>query len=397
MQPTDAGLRLVLVSSRYWPLVSETERWIANLAIELRSLGARPTIVSARWSSNWPAYVSHQGVPVVRLSPPPRGGWSNYRYVRELSRWLRKGVNQFDVVHVSGLRHEAYGAVTAVVGRNCPVVLQPHGSGVHGDCTWQATTRVGKRIRRRCREAQAVLATTEADEHELLAAGYAREQIVRIPTGARLPAARTGAMKEEARKALAAVNHDLAAPPMVPVAVCIQRLIKDRALDDLLRAWREVGKRFPNAALWIVGDGPDRKEIFEQIVDMELHHRVFLPGSFDDLEEVLLAADVCVVPTTESGSTTLDAMAAGLPVVSVSSSDSRAMMEAGHHGLLFPEGEPSALAAAVCQIIESQTLGARLGKAARQRVQEQHSLKVAATRHLELYQRLLSLRERTSG
>jgi hypothetical protein len=221
-----SGLRVLIVSSRYWPLVSEPERYLAELAVEFCRAGLNPTILSARWCPSWPALVTHQQMPVFRLSPPPCGGWATYRFLRELSRWVRRRHDQFDVVLVGSLRHEAY----AVLGVEMPlpVVLTPQSYGSDGDCCWQGESRIGKRIRRRCRSACAIVVSNSSGKDELVASGYAEGRIFQVLPGVRESACRSAERQYRARQSLAAVNHDLQVSVFSPVVVCIERLLPER-------------------------------------------------------------------------------------------------------------------------------------------------------------------------
>ncbi len=64
------GLRLVLVTRRFWPLVGGAETATANLARGLRGLGVTPTILTGRHDAQWPADVVYREIPVHRLHFP---------------------------------------------------------------------------------------------------------------------------------------------------------------------------------------------------------------------------------------------------------------------------------------------------------------------------------------
>ena len=117
-------LRLVLVSPRYWPLVGETEQFVAELAEGLRREAVVPTILTARWSGDWPPETVHREMRVIRLSPPPLSNWSTYRYLCSLARWMRSHRHEIDIVYAMNLRHEAYAALGAVRGLPIGVVLR---------------------------------------------------------------------------------------------------------------------------------------------------------------------------------------------------------------------------------------------------------------------------------
>jgi glycosyltransferase involved in cell wall biosynthesis len=238
--------------------------------------------------------------------------------------------------------------------------------------------------------AAAVVAHTDSTKQDLRANGYPADQIALIPPGAQVLTVRTAKSRYQARLALGDANHDLSVAEYSPIVVCVDRLVEGRGLTGLIAAWESVANRWPSAKLWIIGDGSDRSRLYESIVDRQLHHQVFLPGSFDELDEVFQAADLYVAPAepAEHTSTLLAAMAAGLPVIAGATRGNRAMMDSGVHGLLIAPGDQRALSVAISQVLENPSLGTQLGDAARRRVNERYSLLRVAQDHLGLFTRL---------
>jgi glycosyltransferase involved in cell wall biosynthesis len=289
------------LTRRFWPLVGGAEVVMANLAAEFRRQGHAATIVTAQWEKHWPRDLVHREVPVVRMPQPKLRTWGTLRYMYALGSWLSAQRSQLDGVLVSMLKHDAYAAVGALRGSGVPVVVRAEGGGAAGDCQWQATARFGMRIRRRCYEADAIVAPSDAIGAELLAAGYDPAKIKRIDNGVRLPPPRAPLAREAARSALAEANWDLKCEPDAPVAVYTGRLHPDKGLLDLVQAWPTVAKRWPNARLWLIGEGPQREELFERIGDLGFRYQVCLPGSFDEIDDVLAAADLFVLPSYSEG------------------------------------------------------------------------------------------------
>ena len=116
-------LRLVLVTRRFWPMVGGAERAVAELAAELANRAVPVTLLTARWQPSWPAEINYRGVPVVRLPNPRLRAWGTFRYMQALGRWLRRHRDEYDLVYVSMLKHDAYAALAAV-GGDAPVVLR---------------------------------------------------------------------------------------------------------------------------------------------------------------------------------------------------------------------------------------------------------------------------------
>ena len=383
-----SGLRLALITRRFWPLVGGAEMVMANLADEFVRLGHEPRIVTACWEPNWPRELVHREVPVTRLANPHQRGWGTFRYMSALWRWLRRNSETLDGVIVSMLKHDAYTAVGALQASPVPVILRAEGAGATGDCEWQRTARFGGRIKRRCALADALVGPGEAVCAELRTE-YRAESVHFIANGVRIPPPRDPKRQAAARRALAEVNFDLAADSEAPVAVFTGRLHRAKGLRELVVAWSRVVRQKPAARLWLVGEGPDREELYDLILDRDLRGRVLMPGAFDWIDEILLAADLFVLPSHEEGMSLslLEAMAAGVPVVATDIPGNRKLICPGQHGLLVPPRNPDALAEAILQQLDESILARARARAARERVEREFSLTRMAERHLDLIRR----------
>lgn len=383
--------RLVLVTRRFWPLVGGAERAMANLATELAARGLEVTVLTARWEPHWPAEIAYREVPVVRVPQASVRYWGTLQYMRAVRRWLRENPDRYDLVCVSMLKHSAYATLREVVGR-VPVVLRAAGGGRSGDCIWQLEARMGARIKRRCMRADAFIAPSHTIQRELVAAGYPRARIHYLPNGVRIPPPVDDEAKRRARVALATANASLVLPDQAPLAVFTGRIDAAKGLAELVAAWRMVADRRRDARLWIVGDGPFESDLRRQIEAEDLSSRVVLTGIFDDVSDVLAAADLFVLPSHEEGmsQSLLEAMAAGLPTVASDIVGNRSLLDDGREGRLVPPRRADTLAAAILAMIENPADAAELGAAARQRVSREHSLERMADDYLAVFERVLA-------
>ncbi|MDP6444567.1 MAG: glycosyltransferase family 4 protein [Pirellulaceae bacterium] len=380
-----SGLRIAMVTRRYWPLVGGAEMVMSNLTSEFLALGHRPQVVTAQWESDWPTEVVHREAPVVRLPNPKQRGWGTLRYMTALARYFRQRRDQFDCVLVSMLKHDAY-VVLGALEEHLPVVLRAEGAGETGDCHWHEVGRFGRRIRKRCQAAHAFIAPSEAIRAEMAAAGFDDERLHFVANGVALGGPRDEPVRLAARAALGEANHDLVVFEDSPVIVYTGRLHANKGLFELIKAFRPIAEQFPNARLWLIGEGPEREQLFDSVVDMGLHHQVFLPGVFDDIGELLLAADMFVLPSYQEGMSIslLEAMGARLPVVASDIPGNRTLVENDRHGLLVPVKNVAALSAAMMALLQDPPRADRLAAAAQQRVRDEFSLLAMAERHLEL-------------
>ncbi|MAD80948.1 MAG: hypothetical protein CMJ50_08920 [Planctomycetaceae bacterium] len=380
------SLRLLIVTPRYWPLADKTERGLATLVEALHLQGVRSTILTAAWGPDWPRHVIHREIPVHRVPHPPQGGWHTLRFLRRISRWLRDHRSQFDVVYVANLRNEAYAIIGALLRDQVSVVLR---AGEH-DMAWQQQARFGRRVKVRCQQADAIVVNSVRSAQALVEAGYDRRRIHEIPWGVPVAQERSSAARIEARQALAAANHDLAAGDVTPIAVCVTRLDNCSSLRPLVATWKIIAARWPGAKLWLIGDGPQRHDVYDVVVDHGLHRDLFMPGSFDELGDVFQAADLCIAinQSVADSPALLQAMAAGLPIIADENDANRDVLKDGVQGLLVPNQEVPALTAAISKLLETPHLAAQMSAASRLLATERHSLAASAFRHLSLFEQL---------
>ena len=391
--------RVVLIARRFWPLTGGAERATANLARGLLDQGARPSIVTARADTHWPGEVCWREMPVHRLPFPQRFGWGMMRYMIGLSRWLRKNRSAIDLVCVSRLAHEAHAALGALAGSGIPVVLRAEASELPDEVTWTRHSGPPGRVRRRWLAADAVVATGSQAHERVLAAGFDPRRVHRIPNGVAITLERDPAARAAARRALAEANEEMRVPRNMPVAVCLGQLTPDHAFDRVVRAWSDVAREWPFARLWLIGEGEEREHLYRQIRRADLVGRVLLPGPFDEVDDLLQAADLMILPAAAGNEplALLEAVAAGLPVVASRSPGHTEWVVPGVTGRLFPLEDERGLAAAVVDAFRDQDAGNRMAASARQRLRHQRGIRETATAHLALFEQLLGSATRSTS
>ena len=168
---------------------------------------------------------------------------------------------------------------------------------------------------------------------------------------------------------------DFSATP--PTIISIGRLIEKKGFADLVEACRLLRARGVDFGCKIIGEGPLQAALQEQITAGGLTGVVLLTGALAQSEVVSRLARAAVfalpcVPETGGGmdnlpTVVMEAMAAGLPVVSTSIGGVPEMVADTTTGLLVPARQPAALADALGQLLADQELARSLGEAGRQR------------------------------
>ncbi len=152
-----------------------------------------------------------------------------------------------------------------------------------------------------------------------------------------------------------------------PIVLAAGRLTPQKGFDRLIEAFAVVARTHPGWTLHICGRGPRHDALQQQIVAHDLAHRVILMGSIADLEEQMAGASMFVLSSRFEGlpMVMLEAMRKGLPVVSFDCPTGPVEVIAdGEDGVLVPEGDVGALAAAMIDLIEDEGKRRRLGASA---------------------------------
>jgi phosphatidylinositol alpha 1,6-mannosyltransferase len=148
-----------------------------------------------------------------------------------------------------------------------------------------------------------------------------------------------------------------------PVLLYVGRLAREKNLDYLVAAVRELEGRGTVFRLVIAGDGPMRRRL------ATLLPRAHFTGHLrqDQLAAWYASADVFVFPAANEtfGNVVLEAFASGLPVVAVARGGVQELVRPGRNGYLAPPDAPAVFAEITRALLERPALLARLSENAR--------------------------------
>jgi glycosyltransferase involved in cell wall biosynthesis len=198
----------------------------------------------------------------------------------------------------------------------------------------------------------------------------------RAVTGWRLDPARLTLVPDGIDCALFAAAADARPPAARPFTVgSVAVLREEKRLDLLLEAFAIVRATVP-ARLVIAGDGPERKALEARARALGLVADVEFTGFITDVENVYPDLDVFVLSseTEQTPNSVLQAMAAGLPVVSTDVGDVRQMIAPESAPYLTPAGDVAGLAWHILTLARDPSLRRRLAEANRRRAFEAFDL-----------------------
>ena len=319
------------------------------------------------------------GVPVRLVAPLPLG-LVGARRVPALVRLLRRERPAVFHAHMSSPVACKWGLAAAVLAR-VPAVLGTVQVGAYEPPDHSAYLQ----LRALARGVDRYLAVS-------------REIAAELTGGLGWPAERV----EVVYNAVDAARAAVAAPPGLreqlggsttrPLVLTPARLNPQKGHRVLLEAAAEV----PDALFLLAGDGPERAPLEAEAERLGVADRVRFLGRREDVPQLLAACDVFALPSLYEGSSlaVLEAMAAGIPIVSSAIGGTEELIDDGHSGLLVAPGDAKALAAALRRVLDDPELRQSLAARARERVDAGLTREQMATRVTSIYRELLGSPDR---
>jgi phosphatidylinositol alpha-1,6-mannosyltransferase len=179
-----------------------------------------------------------------------------------------------------------------------------------------------------------------------------------------------------------------------PLVVFLGRVVEEKGVLDLVRAFATIRGRFPTSRLTVVGRGNDCDAVSQLAVSLGLDDSVDQPGWTVPSEVVnwFTAADVVVAPSwfEAQGLSVMEAQAAGAAVVATNVGGIPDVIEDGRTGILVEPRDPEALAAAVISLLDDPARAAAIGRRAGEQATHRFSREATAQAFASLYQRVLA-------
>lgn len=375
-----------MISPQFRPLIGGYERAAERLASELAGRGHHVTVVAERRSGKWPRRERIGGFTLQRL-------WCCYHprlhMVSSLcffaSFLLIRGMH-YDLFHIH--QYGAHCSLAILVGKimRRPVVLKITSTKEQSiENSLNRSSLVWKYIVSRLyRKADAYLAPSRRAFAEVSSFEFNSGRIHLAHNGLQTEAffPCTTDVKQGIRSSLGLRCRFM--------ALFCGRLAEPKNPDGLLRVWPEVTREVPGSLLCVVGDGPLRSSMMEQIINQKLENSVMLVRAQSDVLPWYHAADLFILPSHLEGlsNSLLEALSCGLPIVSTAVSGSTDVFRLGDVGELVPVRNLQALRDAVIRILKDSRRMRRCGMDARRVAVRHFSISLAADQVIELYRTL---------
>lgn len=399
-------LTVALPTSSFLPGLGGVEVGLHNIALRLQQRGHRPVVMVT--APHRAALRHGWSLPYEVIGFPPKI-WGLLRWCPPLGfalldawfEWMYRRY-RFDVWHCTMVWPTGVALVHyARTRRAIPHLVRCAGEDIQREPAIGYGARLNPRIdalvRRWLPQADRLVAMTDTVAAEYRAIGVAEDKIAMVPNG--VDVARLQRPTDRL-----ATRRRLGIGPEEKVVLAVGRNHPKKSFITLLEATAVMkAQGLTGFRMVIAGLGTNalraHAEKLGVLTETILIEQIGAPDSKltplalppDELVALYQTADLFVLPSiTETfGIVLVEAMAAGLPVVTTDAPGCRDIIRNGRDGLMVPPGDPAALADTVARVLADPGLAADLARKSRQRAEE-FSWDDVVSRYEALYLRLIS-------
>jgi glycosyltransferase involved in cell wall biosynthesis len=232
------------------------------------------------------------------------------------------------------------------------------------------------------RQVDCFICASEAIRQMLMADGIPEARAVTVHEGIDLD-------RVEAAPA-AKLHEELWLPHQAPIVGNVAALVPHKGQRHLIEAAALVVRQVPDARFVIAGEGELRPSLERQIKEHHLEKHVFLTGFRPDVLSLHKSFDIFVMSSVTEGLGTslLDAMASGKPIVATRAGGIPEVVVDGETGILVPPRDHRAMADALISLLTDPALRHRMGDAGLKLARRRFSAERMVKETLRAYKRV---------
>jgi glycosyltransferase involved in cell wall biosynthesis len=391
-------MKVLMVISQFFPIIGGAEKQAQVLAKKLIEKDIHVDLVTGGWNSGSPRREMIDGIKVFRNFC----GWGIFGvnkhqmirmlggiiYMISLGTHLFFRGRKYDIIHVHQFLYPAF--VSILIGKKVlkkPVLIISTSSGRTSDVEMLKRLPAGCfQLKFLLKETDYLVAISKATSEDFKQIGYSESRIIYIPNGVEIPF--TGKIS---------YNQGLN-------VLTTARLIKEKGVDILLRAWANVLEQEKALKLAIMGNGPLVSELKGLAQSLGLVNLVDFKGITYDVAQHLRDADLFILPSRSEGLSValLEAMSHGIPCIATNIGGNSELLRGGRtrispggymiaeNGLLVNPDDVKGLTEAILYFVRDERAREEIGKRARKFIQENYSIDLVAERYIDLYECMLA-------
>lgn len=219
--------------------------------------------------------------------------------------------------------------------------------------------------------------------------GFPPKKLISIPTGVER---KFFNIKRDRKNK---VNYGINERSPVIVNVGILRSVKGHEIT--LKAFKLVSEIIPEAILMIVGDGPSKQKLINEVKDLNLKSKVIFTGFLEDPSEIFSFADVNVISSWSEGlpQSLLQSMAAGVPTVATAVGGIPEVLINNETGITVEPGDYNSLSEAILKILKNYDWACDMTRKGKEILINKYSEDIMIDKLENLYYELLKQKSRT--
>ncbi len=309
-----------------------------------------------------------------------------------LALWRTARRTSCDLINAHWVLPNGPLAALVAARHKVPLVVSLHGSDVYLAERHRWVRRFASWTFRR---AAAVTACSGDLARRAIALGAPAERVQVIPYGADQETFRPADHAERQQ-----MRGELRLREGEALLLAVGRLVRKKGFDVLIRALPEVLRQAGPVRLLIAGKGDLEEELQALARRLDVQEYVLLPGAIerDRLPAIFRCCDILAVPSMhdEKGNVdglpnvVLEGMASGAAIVASDVAGIPQVILPEETGLLVPEQDPRALAAAIVRLLREPETRTRLGRQARRLVEEELNWPSVAAAFERVYHRSMT-------
>ena len=257
-----------------------------------------------------------------------------------LRLWALVRSETIDILHLHLFEPTVLGLVVAALAGRPAIVTRHHSDAIHRLPAGLKRSAYSALERWVSRKARHIIAPSQRVRDVLTGVeGVPAAKVSLVPYG-QAPDRFEAIRKEDAL----VVRRSLG--PGSPLLVCVSRLHPEKGHRDLFEAFAGLRLEFPDAALCLVGTGPDRDALAARTRELGIESAVRFLGWRDDALQIMWGADLVVHPSLHEAlpSAVIEAVMLSRPVVASDVSGVRDVLgQKSEYGFVVPAGDPAAL------------------------------------------------------
>ena len=294
--------------------------------------------------------------------------------------------NRFDLIHCHWLIPQGFFCALIKFFRGTPYLLTAHGGDVY---SFKGIPVIPNLIKFALKRSTFCTVNSQATRNQVLK--FSKNSSIKVvPMGVDLKEFHPGNYNEKFKASFGEKNLLL---------LGVGRLAEKKGFKYLIEAMPLILQEIPSAKLVIIGFGPQKARLENQIQQLELASSISLIGgkTGKELQDWFASADIFIGPSiiTADGDTEgqgvvfLEAMASGTAVIASDVGGIKDAVRDNISGLLVPEKNPQAIAEKVLTLAKNNQLKEKLIQNALELVRSDYSGEQLSQKFLTLYTQCL--------